>query len=134
MVPAAEGVTGPDGGPNALELQEAEAELERARAARQAGNEGRARVCARRAAGRALQAYYRQLSGSAWVGDALAQLNRLKADEAMPPALRARAARLTTVVDFHHRLPFPEDPLADAREIVAHVAAVMPAADDESET
>jgi hypothetical protein len=92
--------------------------LEAARQARAAGNEGRARTCARRAAGLAIRAYYQKCEGAGWGGDAMAQLSRLKADVAIPEALRAMATRLTTVVDFDHNLPFEDDLLLDARRII----------------
>lgn len=113
-----------------------EAELAAAQQARAAGQEGRARVCARRAAGLALRAYYQRrpaAGAAAWGGDALAQLHRLRADADAPAAVRAMAERLTTVVDFDHQLPFAEDPLADAAALVRFAAGVTPAAGGESE-
>lgn len=109
-------------GPALTDRAAAEAELERAWAARRAGNEGRARVCARRAAGWALRAWYQRQAGPAWGGDALAQLKRVQQDAAVPAPVRAMAGRLTTVVDHRHQLPFPEDPLADARDILDFAA------------
>ena len=97
-----------------------DAELALGRAA-VAGNPGRARVCARRAAGWAIRAWYRAREGPGWGGDAMKQLHRLRADPAVPPALRAAAERLTTQVDHEHQLPFRDDPLEDARAIIAHV-------------
>ena len=99
---------------------EAELALGRASAA---DNPGRARVCARRAAGWAIRAWYQQREGPGWGGDAMKQLHRLRADPAVPPALRAAAERLTTMVDPDHRLPFADDPLEDARGIVEWVTA-----------
>ncbi len=101
---------------------EVERELKAAEAARAAGNEGRARVCARRAAGYAIRAHYRRTAHTGWGGDALKQLSRLRDDPALPEALRARAARLVTKVDHDHRLPFDDDPLEDARAIIAYLA------------
>jgi len=98
-----------------------EQELARARQARVEGNEGRARVCARRAAGLAIRAYDQRREGKQWDGDALTQLKRLQNDRAAPEGVRAAAARLTTKVDFDHRLPFAEDPVEDARGIIAFV-------------
>ncbi len=98
------------------------AELEKARAAQGAGRAGRARVGARRAAGWAARAYYQRQTGAGWGGDELAALTRLQADPALPMPLRAAAARLTTVVDLDHTLPFAEDPLADAQAIIAYCA------------
>lgn len=98
-----------------------EQELENALAAQAEGNPGQARVCARRAAGWAIRAYYRRVDGPHWGGDAMAQLKRLREDAAVPEPVRAAAARLTTKVDFDHKLPFDNDPVEDARGIIAFV-------------
>jgi len=100
-----------------------EAELKRAEAARAAGNEGQARVCARRAAGLAIRAYYQKQGAAGWGGDAWTQLNRLKDDAAAPAEMRAKAVRLTTQVDHNHTLPFPEDVLEDARDLITFASA-----------
>jgi hypothetical protein len=97
-----------------------EAELALGRAAAES-NPGKARVCARRAAGWAIQAYYQRRDGPGWGGDAMKQLARLRVDPAAPEAARAAAERLSTKVDREHRLPFEEDALEDARGIVAWV-------------
>jgi len=94
-----------------------EAELALGRAAA-AGNPGKARVCARRAAGWVIQAWYQAREGPGWSGDAMKQLNRLRADPAVPEAPRAAAERLSTRVDREHRLPFKEGALDDAGLIV----------------
>jgi hypothetical protein len=96
------------------------AELAQGRAV-PASNPGRARVCARRAAGWAVRAWYQQRDGPGWTGDALQQLHRLRADPAVPEALRAAAARLSTKVDHDHQLPFDKPPLDDAGVIIAWV-------------
>jgi HEPN domain-containing protein len=99
-----------------------EDELNRARKARASGNEGQARVCARRAAGIAVRAWYRRRSEAEGPGDALKQLQRLQGDAAVPEAVREAARRLTARVDFDHRLPFEEDPIQDAQRIVEFVS------------
>ena len=101
-----------------------EKELAQAHKARAMGNEGQARVCARRAAGIAIRGWYRHRLGSGWQGDALKQLQRLQTDVLEPENVRAAARRLTTVVDVDHRLPFGDDPIEDARNIVAFMSAV----------
>jgi hypothetical protein len=83
-----------------------------------ASNPGRARVCARRAAGWAIQAWYQGREGPGWSGDAMKQLNRLRADPAAPDAPRRAAERLSTKVDREHRLPFDHDPIDDASVII----------------
>ena len=96
-------------------------ELERGRQAQAAGNAGQARVCARRAAGLAIKAWYQAREGSDWGGDAMTQLTRLKAEGVVPEKVRAAAGRLITKVDFDHTLPFVDDPLVDARLIIDYV-------------
>jgi len=97
---------------------EIETELAQAQKAREAGNEGQARVCARRAAGIAIREWYKRRLGSGWHGDALKQLQRLQTDALAPENVRAAAQRLTTKVDFDHTLPFENDPIEDARRII----------------
>jgi hypothetical protein len=99
-----------------------EKELAQAHKARAMGNEGQARVCARRAAGIAIREWYRRRLGTGWHGDALKQLQRLQADALAPENVREAARRLTTRVDFDHTLPFEDDPLEDARGIVEFVS------------
>jgi hypothetical protein len=97
-------------------------ELTLAREAQQAANPGRARVCARRAAGWAVRAWYQAREGSGWGGDAMKQLTRLGADGTVPEAVRQAAGRLLTKVDLDHSLPFDDDPVEDAERIIAHVS------------
>ena len=97
---------------------EIENELQRARAAQQNGKAGRARVCARRAAGMAIREFYRKREGAGWGGDAMKQLQHLQADESVPEEIRQAAERLTTKVDENHQLPFANDPVEDAELIV----------------
>lgn len=104
-------------------MEEIERELQFALEAQAEGNAGKARVCARRAAGLAIRAYYQRRDGAGWGGDAIAQLKRLQSDASAPEHVRAAAARLTTKVDFDHSLPFAEDPVADARGIIRFVSS-----------
>ncbi len=97
---------------------DSEAELAQAQKAREAGNEGQARVCARRAAGIAIREWYKRRLGSGWGGDAMKQLQRLGEDPLVPEEVRAAAQRLTTKVDFDHQLPFEDDPIEDTRRII----------------
>lgn len=98
-----------------------EAELDAGETALGEGNVGRARVCARRAAGLGIRAWYQRRDGPAWGGDAMTQLVRLRTEAEAPPPVRQAAARLTTKVDGNHQLPFDEDALEDARRILEFV-------------
>lgn len=102
-------------------------EMQRGREAEAAGNLGRMRVCARRAAGLALRSHFQQRGEAGWVGDAMTTLTRASADPALPPAIRAAATRLITVVNHDHQLPFPEHPLADAQAIIDFAGAPLTA-------
>jgi len=106
-----------------MAMTDVEAELAQAKKARREGNAGQARVCARRAAGRAIREFYRKREGAGWGGDAMKQLQRLRDDASIPEAVRRAAERLTTKVDFEHKLPFDEDPIEDARTIVEFARA-----------
>ena len=95
-----------------------EAELHRAERAREDGQEAKARVCARRAAGWSLQPYYHERTGFVPPANALELLRWFQTDEAAPLHLRHAAQRLTIRVTVGFRLPHVEDPLEDARRIV----------------
>lgn len=97
-----------------LDVKTIQQELRQAESARQSGNEGRARVCARRAAGWAVVVYRRQLGEAVDDENALRNLTWLQevhSDE----RLQAAASRLMARVTKDHHLPHPEDPLEDAR-------------------
>jgi hypothetical protein len=78
-------------------------------------------VCARRAAGLGIKAWYQRQGEAAWTGDAMKQLHRLNTEPRAPAEVRAAAQRLTTKVDLNHQLPFSDDPLADAELILSYV-------------
>lgn len=95
--------------------QKIEAELARGLAARAVGNEGQARVCARRAAGTAVRAYLEQRGISAPGPSAYDLLAALKEMPGMSGAVRRAAENLLTRVDETFALPVNADLLADAR-------------------
>jgi hypothetical protein len=96
----------------------AKRELARAHRARRDGNEGRARVCARRAAGWAASSYYERKTGMEAPRSALSILTWLRDDESTADEIRAIAMRLTAHVTPSHELPFDEDPLEDAQRMI----------------
>jgi hypothetical protein len=102
-----------------LSLQTIEAELNQAEAARHAGKEGRARVCARRAAGWAVVVYRRRLGEEIEDENVLRNLAWLQ-NENTDDTIKQAANRLMTRVKPDHHLPHAEDPLDDASLIVAH--------------
>jgi HEPN domain-containing protein len=93
-------------------------EMELADEARAAGRSGRARVCARRAAGLAARPLLEVLGASPRGASAVDALRALAALEGLPAEIRQAARRLTTRVTEEFNLPHPEDPLEDARAVI----------------
>ena len=84
-----------------------ETEFERAEAARANGNEGQARVCARRAAGIAIREYYARRGQSVHTPSAYDLLQLLTDEPQLPSELRQAAIYLTLrlrqkdIITFH---------------------------------
>jgi uncharacterized protein (UPF0147 family) len=96
-------------------------ELAAAEAARHDNNDGKARVCARRAVALAANAWLVRSSLPQWHGDAMEHLRQIQRDESFPLPIRQAAERLSTSVARQHTAPFTTDPVADARLIIAHL-------------
>ena len=94
---------------------EIEAELEKAVQARARGNEGQARVCARRAAGIAVREYLTRRGIRPPSVSAYDLLNLLKEDANLSPPLRRIADHLTLRVTEEFKLPVEADLVAEAR-------------------
>jgi hypothetical protein len=94
------------------------AEIADARRSYARGNYGRARVCARRAAGWSVGEYLELHQLGEAHGNALEHLKWLVEDAGTPEALRAAAIRLTTTIDEDGSLPFDQDPIEDAKLII----------------
>ena len=101
-----------------------EEELAAAETARQNSNDGKARVCARRAVALATEAWLAQRSIPRWRGDAMAHLQQIQQDESFPLPIRQAAERLSTPVTHQHTAPFTTDPIADAKFIIAHLSSI----------
>src|SRR5512146_270986 len=95
-----------------------QAEFDRAEQARQRGNEGQARVCARRAAGIAIREYLTRQGIRVPSRSAYDLLNLLKEDArlALRPDLRQIADHLTLRVTEEFKLPVNIDLVAEARK------------------
>ena len=101
------------------ELREAlNLEFENALGSRREGNEGRARVCARRATGLAIRVHYEEKGESIPTTNALEILHWFAEQPQFSDELRSAATRLTVHVTPAHNLPHPEDPLADAKLLI----------------
>ncbi|NJC95899.1 MAG: hypothetical protein C3F07_13565 [Anaerolineales bacterium] len=90
-------------------------EFERAEQARALGNEGQARVCARRAAGIVVREYLIQRGIRPPSASAYDLLNLLKDDPHLSPDLRLIADHLTLRVTEEFKLPVDADLVAEAR-------------------
>ena len=89
-------------------------ELELAQRARGEGNEGRARVCARRAAGLAAREYLRLRGDAVPAASAYDVLQRLSGLADAPQRARGSAVFLTMRVDEEFKLPDEVDLVAEA--------------------
>jgi hypothetical protein len=98
-----------------------EQELAAAEAALRDNNDGKARVCARRAVARATEAWLARLPLPGWHGDALEHLRQIQQDATFPLSICQAAERLGTSVTRQHAAPFTTDPIADAKLIIAHL-------------
>jgi HEPN domain-containing protein len=96
-------------------------EFELAERARSNGNEGRARVCARRAAGIAAREYLTRKGERPRSTSAYDVLNLLKDDPHLPPDLKLIADHLTLRVTEEFKLPVEADLIAEARELCSEL-------------
>jgi len=98
-----------------------EQELTKASEGLQNGNEGLARVCARRAVALASQhrAEHRNLPG--WQGDAMHQLRQIQRETTFPLSVREAAQRLLTKVTEQKQSALTTDPITDARIILDYL-------------
>jgi HEPN domain-containing protein len=94
-----------------------ESEFEKAAQARERGNEGQARVCARRAAGIAVREYLTRKGIRPASTSAYDLLNLIKDDSALSSDLRRIADHLTVRVTEEFKLPVNADLLAEAKEL-----------------
>lgn len=99
-----------------------ERELAAALAAQQNHNDGKARVCARRAVAYATETWLARFTFPRWRGDAMAHIRQIQQDISFPPPIRQAAERLSTPITRQHASPFTTDPIADARLIIAYLS------------
>ena len=97
--------------------EQLEKEFELAGQARAKGNEGQARVCARRAAGIAVREYLTRKGTRPGNASAYDLLNLLKNDPLLSPDLRLIADHLTLRVTEEFKLPVDADLIAEAQKL-----------------
>jgi hypothetical protein len=98
-------------------IQEIEKEFEQAKQARANNNEGRARVCARRAAGIAIRDYLARKGTQIPNQSAYDLLNLIKEDPLLPLDLKLVADHLTLRVTEEFKLPIDADLIAESRTL-----------------
>ena len=98
--------------------QDIEAELEHAERACMAGNAGRARVCARRAAGIAARNFLTRHGLRLRDRSAYTALQALAEFPGLAPDLRIATLHLVTNVTEEFTLPMDADLIADARKLI----------------
>jgi hypothetical protein len=100
-------------------------EFERAGQARARGNEGQARVCARRAAGIAAREYFVRRGEVVRTPSAYDLLNRLAGEAGLPADIRQAAGYLILRVTEEFKLPVDVDLVAEAHKLCE---ALLPSA------
>lgn len=103
--------------------EEIKAEFEKAEQARARGNEGQARVCARRAAGVAVREYLTRRGIRPPSLSAYDLLNMIKTDAQFSPDLQQIAEHLTLRVNEEFKLPVKADLVEEARRFCAELLA-----------
>ncbi len=94
-------------------------ELATGTAALRAGNEGMARVCARRAAGAAVLFWVRQ-NPRDWRSDIMGALTAVSVDHSFPSPVRDACRRLTARITVNFESPFQTNPLEDSSIVINH--------------
>lgn len=106
-----------------MDLQtQIQTEFDRADQARLRGNEGQARVCARRAAGIAAREYFARRGQPVRSPSAYDLLKLLAEDPLLSADLRQAAVYLTLRVNEEFKLPVNVDLVAEARKLCAELA------------
>ena len=100
-----------------------EQELAAGETAMKEANDGKARVCARRAVALATEAWLARFPVAPWRGDTMEHLRRIQQDALFPLPIRQAAERLSTKVTRRQSAPFTTDPIGDARIIIEYLTA-----------
>jgi len=101
-------------------------ELQMAEAARASGNEGRARVCARRAAGIAARDFLARRGVRVRNASAYEVLKALADSPSLTPDLRQAVLHLTQRVNDAFELPANVDLISEARRVCIGLASLQP--------
>ncbi len=102
---------------------EIQSEFERAAQAREKGNEGQARVCARRAAGIAIREYYARRGIQPRSSSAYDLQNALKDEKNIPDEMLKITEHLTLRVNEEFKLPINADLVEEAKKLCEWILA-----------
>lgn len=102
------------------------AELRQAEEARQAGNEGRARVCARRAAGHIIEEYFRREGIPSPAKSAYARIQYLASQSGLTDQAREILVHLTMRITPDQTLPVEADLIADVHALAKELLDEIP--------
>lgn len=97
------------------------AELKNGEQAKENGNVGQARVCARRACGMAIEHWLEFHPNKNYGANAMTMLTKLQEDHTMPKNIREAAERLIKKVDGNFETGIKENPLKDGEEIIEYL-------------
>ncbi len=107
-------------------------ELLLAKQSRLEGNEGRARVCARRAAGTAVKMYLGKMGLLIGSENAMQSLDKLSNDPELPTRVRSAIDRLGQRVDQNNNIPGDIDLISEAKIILEYLDRQDPSISDGS--
>lgn len=105
-------------------LEAVQNEIRMAEQARSSGNEGMARVCARRAAGHALGEYFKRRGEQDLGPSAINRLNHFINTPGISLENKQRAYHLTLRVTENHQLPVDTDLIAETKALIRDLLEV----------
>jgi hypothetical protein len=98
----------------------AHAEIRAGQEAKKIGNTGKARVCARRGCGIAIDHWLKYHPEKDWGESAISVLTQLQQDQTIPGEIREAAERLTKKVNQNFETGVEEDPTKDGEMIIEY--------------
>ena len=98
----------------------AHAEIRTGQEAKNIGNTGKARVCARRGCGIAIEYWLQHHPEKNWGESAISMLTQLQNDQTIPNKICEAAERLTKKVDQSFETRVEEDPIKDWEMIIEY--------------
>lgn len=105
-------------------LNQIRKELAIAEEAQKRGNTGMVRVCARRAAGAAIEFWLESNPREGWGPDVMSRLRNIALDDSLPLLVRDAARRLSAKATELPSGTFTSDPIQDCRSIIDQVMGI----------